>query len=259
MTNEQLAGFIKAGGNDELIPLLWANIKKLMYMKSDRAYRLYNGTCDKAGVTPMDIKQVCYNAFLKAIEAYKPDGKYPFNSYLKYPFKNEFNQLIGIRKKSDPLNDCTSLDKPVKDTEDLTLKDTVLDDFDLEESVTETVGAEQINAIIWREVEKLPERECAVIKSRFKNGSTQQSIAEKLNISNSRVHQIEASALRKLRCSDELKKLADVYGYDSYKIYSSSLSRFKNTGLSSVEEVAISRADIIARSKMLTNANICII
>jgi len=154
---------------------------------------------------------------------------------------------------------ATSLDKPVKDTDDITLKDTVLDDFDLEERVTENVGAEQINEIIWREVEKLPERECAVIIDRFKNGSTQQSIAEKLNISNSRVHQIEASALRKLRCSDELKKLADVYGYDSYKIYSSSLSRFKNTGLSSVEEVAINRADIIARSKMPTNANICMI
>jgi len=87
MTNEQLAGFIKAGGNDELIPLLWANIKKLMYMKADRAYRLYNGACDKAGVTPMDIKQVCYNAFLKAIEAYKPDG----NRKAKNGMKNYVN------------------------------------------------------------------------------------------------------------------------------------------------------------------------
>ena len=39
MTNEQLAAFIKEGGNDELIPILWERVRKLMYMKSDKVYR----------------------------------------------------------------------------------------------------------------------------------------------------------------------------------------------------------------------------
>lgn len=39
MTNEQLAAFIKQGGNDELIPILWERIRKIMYMKSDSTVR----------------------------------------------------------------------------------------------------------------------------------------------------------------------------------------------------------------------------
>ena len=38
MTNEQLAEFIKQGGNDELIPILWERIRKLMYMKAAKVY-----------------------------------------------------------------------------------------------------------------------------------------------------------------------------------------------------------------------------
>ena len=38
MTNEQLAGFIQSGVNDELIPILWERIRKLMHMKSDKVY-----------------------------------------------------------------------------------------------------------------------------------------------------------------------------------------------------------------------------
>lgn len=42
MTNEMLAGFIQQGGNDELIPLLWDNVKVLVYTLSDRLYRAYS-------------------------------------------------------------------------------------------------------------------------------------------------------------------------------------------------------------------------
>ena len=39
MTNEQLAELIGQGGNDELIPLLWEKVRRLVYMQCDRIYR----------------------------------------------------------------------------------------------------------------------------------------------------------------------------------------------------------------------------
>ena len=50
MTNEQLAAFIKQGGNDELIPILWERIRKLMYMKSDKVYGALESRFIQCGV-----------------------------------------------------------------------------------------------------------------------------------------------------------------------------------------------------------------
>ena len=68
MTNEQLAAFIKQGGNDELIPILWERIRKIMYMKSDRVYSALQSRFIQCGYDVWDLKQSCYTAFLKAIE-----------------------------------------------------------------------------------------------------------------------------------------------------------------------------------------------
>lgn len=42
MTNEHLAEFIQQGGNDELIQILWNNVKKIVYMLSDKIYKEYS-------------------------------------------------------------------------------------------------------------------------------------------------------------------------------------------------------------------------
>ena len=36
MTNEQLAVFIQQGDSDELIPVLWEKVRKLVYLKSEQ-------------------------------------------------------------------------------------------------------------------------------------------------------------------------------------------------------------------------------
>lgn len=55
MTNEMLAQFIQEGGNDELIPILWEKVRKLLYVKADRFYSLYKSACDGSGVDVWDI------------------------------------------------------------------------------------------------------------------------------------------------------------------------------------------------------------
>lgn len=70
MTNELLAEYIQQGGNDELIPILWEKVRKLLYSKSDSLYRLHKESCSCRGVEMWDIRQASYTAFLEAIKAY---------------------------------------------------------------------------------------------------------------------------------------------------------------------------------------------
>ena len=101
MTNEQLAAFIKQGDNDELIPILWERIRKIMYMKSDSVYSTLQGRFQQCGVDIWDLKQSCYMAFLKAIDGYKPDTGNKFTSNLSYPFKNTVNELRHAYSKAE--------------------------------------------------------------------------------------------------------------------------------------------------------------
>ena len=97
MTNELLAEYIQQGGNDELIPILWGNVEKILYIKSEQVYRLHKESCSRRGVELWDIRQASYMAFLDAIKAYKPETGNKFTSYLNYPFKNAVNELLGLQ------------------------------------------------------------------------------------------------------------------------------------------------------------------
>jgi RNA polymerase sigma factor (sigma-70 family) len=208
MTNEMLAGFIQQGGNDELIPLLWENVRKLLYMKSERFYRLHKDSCDGSGVEAWDIKQACYTAFLDAVKAFKPDSGNKFTSYLNYPFKQAVRELLRIRTgKRVILNSCTSLDKPIEnsDGELCTMLDLVADDnaFNFVENAEGKSDAETIRAI----VDTLSEPQKCVIQAYFFKDETLQAIAEKLHVSPERVRQIKAKALRQLRQNKQLQAM----------------------------------------------------
>lgn len=245
MTNEQLAEYIQLGGSNELIPILWERVKKLLYMKSDNVYRAYREQCDRCGVTSWDIKQACYEAFLKAIDGYKAEQGYKFTAYLKYPFKTAFSVLIGTRySKRDPLNECASLDKPISnaDGEDIFLKDVIPDtSVNLEEDVVEEQAETYLSAVLWGEVDKLPEQKRNVIYSRFKHNMTLKQTGESMGITPEAVRNIEAAALRKLRYNPVLRRNRDIIGYDDFRVTSCSLSYFQRTGHSSVETVALNR------------------
>lgn len=73
MTNEQLAKFIKEGDSEDLKPVLWERVKKLLYAKATAEYNRRKNYCDKCGIELWDIKQACYEVYLKALEGYKPD------------------------------------------------------------------------------------------------------------------------------------------------------------------------------------------
>lgn len=238
MTNEQLAGFIKQGGNDELIPILWENVKKLLYKFSDRYYRAYSDDLTQCGITTWDIKQQAYSAFLKAIEGYDDSKWYKFTSFLKYPFKNAVREL----RRRDPLNDCESLNTPVNDeNEDTELMEFVADEHSTD--FVEQVDNDEVKRVVHTAVDNLPEAEREAIQEYFFNGKTYTEIAADKKKSAECIRQTTARALKTLRRNRDIRRLGDDLGYSSARCYNNSISGFARTGISNVEIVAIARAD----------------
>lgn len=225
MTNELLAEYIQQGGNDELIPILWEKVRKLLYMKSESLYRLHKDSCSRRGVEAWDIKQASYTAFLEAIKAYKPESGNKFTSYLNYPFKNAVNELLGLRTSrttNEPLNNSTSLDKPIDESSDgdvISLLDTIADDTSLDfiDNMETAAIGETVRAV----VETLPERYKSVIQARYWEGLTLQAIADRLSVSCENVRGREAKALRILRSNKIIRLLyRDMQQHNRYCSFS---------------------------------------
>ena len=200
MTNEQLAAFIKQGGNDEFIPILWERIRKLMYMKSDRVYSALQSRFNQCGVEVWDLKQSCYTAFLKALEGYKPESGNKFTAYLSYPFRTVVQELTGIRtkqQKQEPLNK----DEP----EQLTLADTIADDNAV--NAPERVELADDYRVLHEAVERLKEPVNHVISEYYFQDKKMPQIAKEMGVSIERVRQYKAKGLRCLRCSPLLLQL----------------------------------------------------
>ena len=210
MTNEQLAAFIKQGGNEELIPILWERIRKLMYMKSDRVYSALQSRFNQCGYDVWDLKQSCYTAFLKAIEGYKPESGNKFTAYLSYPFRTAVQELTGMRtqkQKQEPLNSCASLDMPLNkdEPEKLTLADTIADDNAV--NAPERVELEDDYRVLHEAVDRLKEPQNRVINAYYFENKSLKDIGAEMRISPERVRQYKAKGLRCLRCSPLLKQL----------------------------------------------------
>ena len=209
MTNEQLAQLIQNGRKD-LIPELWDRVQKLLYMKSDKLYRLHQDNFDRCGVEAGDIKQASYFAFLEAVRAFKPDSGLKFTAYLNYPFKNAVNELTGSRTSrtiNEPLNNSASIEKPLGSSEEdvITLLETLADESSLEfisNMETNSTG-ETVRAV----VDTLPDEYRAIITARYFEGLSLQGAAEKLSMSRDRVRQREVKALRILRENKILREL----------------------------------------------------
>lgn len=206
MTNKQLAKFIKEGDSDDLKPVLWERVKKLLYKKATQEYNRRKQYCDKCGVELWDIKQACYEVYIKAIEGYKPDKPALFNTYLSYPLLNAINDMLGVRngkENNKPLDNCSSLDKPVDLSDDnITLGDTLADEY--AEIAFDDIELDYDRRIVREAVAGLDEPYRSVIIRYFFENMTLEQIGKQMNVSRDRVKQIEAKAIRKLRKNDKL-------------------------------------------------------
>lgn len=129
-------------------------------------------------------------------------------------------------------------------TDDLTLGESIPDDFDLEGSVVGSISEEHAGTLIEEAVSALPNARAAeVIRGCFWENKSLREVGERLSISPERVRQIQYKALKRLKIDRRIKEAAEIYGYGSGQAYHWGLNRWKNTGYSSVEFLAIQRLE----------------
>lgn len=248
LTNEQLAEFIQQGGGDDLIPVLWERVRKLLYLLSDEWRRSHAVMCADRGIEAWDIKQAAYFAFLKAVDSFKAKDGLPLASYFKYSLTNEIRKLLG--GKNAALNNADRLDAPLKNGDegdeagalDRLIDDAAQESFERieDESIADTVRAAVVN---------LPDRLRAIIDLYYFRGLNYLKCGAVLGVSRERARQLKNVALDRLRNDSGIKQLADAYGYSSSRIYSNSLTAYKQSGVTNVEVIAINRADKEAEIK----------
>ena len=221
MTNEELVLLIKQGNNEHL-PELWENVKRLIYMLAFEQYRANSDTLERAGLALEDIQQEGYFAMLGAIEAYKPEKGFAFTSYLHLQLKTCIRSLL---KPGDLLNraETGSLDAALddEDPDSESLHDIIADP----DSGKAIAAFEQRNSynILYEAISLLPGELKKVIKLHFFEGLTLDQIGERLGKSRERIRQIESNALGMMRRGPLGRKLKNAY-FDEIKSNSAGLS-----------------------------------
>lgn len=147
-------------------------------------------------------------------------------------------QLKTLRKYmvgSEPV----SLEGAIPGADNLTLGETLADEFNLEETVCNDVAEQQDKEVIWGAVSALDGRQAGIITGHFKNGETLDNLSDRLQISKERVRQLKNKGIKLLRRNRKLKELAGMYGYGCAQAYHWGVRHYKNTRTSSTEFLAL--------------------
>ena len=180
----------------------------------NRLAAAYRERMDAAGVTLEDLEQEGYFAVAKAAKLYDPNAGAKFSTFLYYPVKNAFESAVGLnseRLRREPLCRCDSLDVPLyaEDNGSDTRGDTVPDEA-AEQAFTdadECLYTAQLHSALDDALALLDERQAVVLRGRFYEGRTLESLAVQLGISRERVRQTESKALRSMRFPRIQRKL----------------------------------------------------
>ena len=128
------------------------------------------------------------------------------------PSDNQYCAFLGIKKpqlkelrKFMVEADTISFESVAPGTDDLTLGESIPDDFDLEGSVVDTLSEEYAGNLIEEAVSALPDaRAGEVIRKCFWENKPLHEVGEQLDISRERVRQIQYKALKRLKIDDKV-------------------------------------------------------
>lgn len=181
--------------------------------------------------------------YSKALSKYRQE-------YGHNPTHEEMSEITGLTEKEINmitflLTQPVSLDAPAgKDDNDILLSDLVPNDQDVEGIVVDKAMNDFSKERIWKIAEnKTNAQQYNIIVELYQHGLTLSQIAANTGISLERVRQIKAEALRKLRLSRQLQRIAEdmeILGASSYRC---GISKFRHSG-STVEFIAIREAEL---------------
>lgn len=207
-TNEELVVLIQEGHN-ELLSVLWDQTNRLLIMIARRLYCINSNRLKAAGVELEDLIQETYFAMIDAAIAYKPNGAFKFNSYLKRNIQNRIRSTIG--RPNDAVLRADSLEKPITGDKDesLTLGE-VIPDPDSEVEIIGVIENEyqrQLHYDLELCLDRLPASEKESITEHFYNNESFQTIAEKHKTTAKTELNLFNSGFRKLRHPKPLQTL----------------------------------------------------
>lgn len=213
MTNEELVTKAKTGDRDALAQL-WEQNRGLLATLFGELARKAGARMAATGVTWEDVEQSFFLAVALAVRLYEPERGVLFTSFLRYPVKAVFFDLVGWRtehQKRDPLGQCASLDEPVsgEDGSQTPRGELVPDPAAGRQfqDAEERLYTEQLHVDLEDCISTLDEHRAAVIRARYFEEKTLSEIGERLGVNTSRVGQLERDAMRKMRSGRNIQRL----------------------------------------------------
>ena len=186
------------------------------------------------------------------ISVYEGENIRKYNSFVnsyriqhgKDPKKKEIAKAIGM--SIEEIDNCIKAAKfkriksleeyATQDDEDISVKDIIPADVDVESDVLDTVEQEQLSSVIWNVVDTLPDQEATVLKQRYKEDKTLKAIGDDLGVSQEKIRQLENKAMRNIRCSKNARVLYPfVYDLDCLAYNHVGVEKYQRTGISATE------------------------
>lgn len=244
MTNEELAAAIQSGRR-ELIPVLWGQVERLAMLKAADYFNARQELCASSGVAVEDLQQESYFAFLDALRYFDAAQGYAFTTFLRYPVRNAFNALCGMRTergRREPLNTATSLDVPAGDGDDSpTLLDMLADGAaDGEATAIGRIYQAQLHDALEAALATLPGQQERLLRGRYYEGLTYEQTARQEGITWYKGRAEIEKGLHRMRMG-KARRLLEPFRQDiiSRYAYKSNFSLWRYTGTSSTERAVL--------------------
>lgn len=153
-------------------------------------------------------------------------------------------ECMGRLNNGLAMEKVKSIDVPVSDDDGCMLSDLVRSDTDIESEVLDSIQTEQLKALLWELVSRLPDKEPDIIKEIYQNGKTRKEAGSLTGTDIERVRYLENDALKRLghgKGTSRLKTFLPEYnGVTASKaMQGTGVNRFQHTWTSATERMAI--------------------
>lgn len=242
MTNEELAGLVRAGGRDRL-PELWGRVERFVAAQARRRLALTGGL---GGVEFGDLYDAGYLALVWAADSYDPAGGRSFVGWLALYLRRAFSEAAGLRgtrRCRDPLHRAASLDAPLGEGEEPLGEGLADPEAELAfRRAEEALYHRQLSAALDRALDRLPPEQRLTLRRRYYDGRTLEEIAALYGVCPETVRQWQRRALRRLAQGRELRQ----YVEERTPYYLHCAAR---TGERTAEQVVLRREELAQRHR----------
>ena len=225
--NAALAARVQAEDNAALGELWQANRALLgQYFMKWYSVKENRELAAAHGVTLEDLEQEGYFATLYAAKSYDPAAG-AFSTWLLVYARKQIQETLsnghrrvvkgrdGNRniKAADPLNDCTSLDLPLDESDSgSSTRGDQQPDPSAEipfQQVEDAIFTSELHEAIEEAFQKLTERDAAAIRATFFDGLTLQAAGERAGTSGNNIRLLQQSGIRKMRRNPSILRFHD--------------------------------------------------